>query len=62
MKNSKKLVIEYLKTELSKQGDSFRHSPIYKLLKEELTTKGNWKAAPRGNPKKGFQAMKDRQI
>ena len=32
-----------------------RHSPIYKVLKEELSVLGYWKNKPRGNPKKGFE-------
>lgn len=26
------------------------HSAIYKLLRDELSARGNWKAAPRGKP------------
>ena len=29
-----------------------RETKLYKLLKEELTAQGYWKAKPRGNPKK----------
>ncbi len=32
-----------------------RHSPIHKVLKEELTALGYWKNKPRGNPKKGYE-------
>ncbi len=31
-----------------------RSSPLYKLLKEELTALGHWKNKPRGNPKAGY--------
>jgi hypothetical protein len=35
-----------------------RHEPLYKLLRDELTTKGYWHKLPRGNPKLGYQVMK----
>lgn len=35
-----------------------RHSPIYKVPKEELSALGYWKNRPRGNPAKGYKVMK----
>ena len=32
-----------------------RRKRLYKLLKEELTAQGYWKAKPRGNPTKAKQ-------
>jgi len=34
---------------------------IYKVLRDELTAKGYWHKLPRGNPRKGYQVMKERQ-
>ena len=31
-----------------------RESPIYKLLRDELSILGYWKRKPRGNPRAGF--------
>ena len=36
-------------------------SKLYYVLKRELSKLGYWKERPRGNPKKGFQVMKERQ-
>jgi len=33
---------------------------IYKVLREELSALGYWKNKPRGNPSKGYKAMKER--
>lgn len=30
-------------------------SPLYKLLKRELSAQGYWKNKPRGNPKKAYR-------
>lgn len=39
-----------------------RHSPIFRILKEELSRLGYWKNKPRGNPKAGYEASrKERQ-
>jgi hypothetical protein len=32
-----------------------RWSPLYKLLKSELTALGYWKNLPRGNPKEAYK-------
>lgn len=53
MKIPLKLHLEWLKNELNRSEDSFRHSEAYKILKEELSKRGNWKripSNPRGNP------------
>lgn len=36
-------------------------TPIGRTLKDLLMLTGNWKNAPRGNPKKGFRAMQANQ-
>jgi len=33
-----------------------RHTPLYLLLKEELTKQDHWKNKGRGNPIKGYRA------
>ena len=35
-----------------------RDQMLYKVLKEELSWLGHWKALPRGNPQKGYQKAK----
>ena len=35
--------------------DSFRHSDLYKLLRNELTRLGYWRKKPRGNPQLGYE-------
>lgn len=50
--------LDWLKNKLQMNDNSFRNSEVYKLLKQELTIKGYWKAKERGNPRKGYQAMK----
>ena len=37
------------------------HQKLYKLLKHELTQLGFWQNKPRGNPSKGYAAMKERE-
>ena len=55
-------MLKQLENELSNITPNFRHTPLYKLLKNKLSALGYWKAAPRGNPRKGYQAMKDKQV
>ena len=42
--------LDWLRSKLNMDIDSFRHSTVYKLLKEQLTIKGYWKAQARGKP------------
>ena len=35
-----------------------RMSPLYKLLRDELTAVDHWKGKRRGNPQKGYATMK----
>ncbi len=46
-------------TEISKQinGNSFHKTELYKVLRDELSSIGNWRAKPRGEPAKGYRAM-----
>lgn len=34
---------------------------IYKVIRDELRARGNWCNRPRGNPSKGYKAMKDKK-
>lgn len=36
---------------------TFKNTELYRLLKKRLSKIGYWKRLPRGNPKKGYQAM-----
>jgi hypothetical protein len=36
-----------------------RWQPLYKMLRDELTKLGYWRAKPRGNPKLGYQKYKE---
>ena len=47
-------LLKQLEIELSNITPDFRHTKLYKLLKDKLSYLGYWKQAPRGNPKKGF--------
>ena len=42
--------IEWLISKLTMTDDSFRHSSIYRLLRDGLTKRGYWKAMKRGKP------------
>jgi len=35
-----------------------RRQALYRLLKEELSVRGNWKNSPRGNPAEGYRRSK----
>lgn len=35
---------------------------LYRLLKEELTARGNWKALPRGRPFDGYQKSRTKML
>jgi hypothetical protein len=39
---------------------NYRGEPLYKTLKSELMSLGYWRNRERGNPVKGYQAMKDK--
>ena len=54
-------LLKQLENELSNISPNFRHTKLYKLLHEKLSYLGYWKNKPRGNPKKGFQVMKENQ-
>lgn len=43
MKRTTNEHLEWLKSQLNRTDDSFRHSEIYKILKPILTEKGYWK-------------------
>ena len=50
MSLSDKQHLDWLKDKLNMDIDSLRHSAVYRLLKQQLTAKGYWKAQPRGKP------------
>ena len=50
-----KIDIEQLTKEIQSLD---RSKPLYKVLKRELSILGYWRNKPRGNPAKGFKAMK----
>ena len=37
-----------------------RKHELYRVLKEELSARGHWKAQPRGNPAAGYQQQRER--
>jgi hypothetical protein len=37
-----------------------RQQNLYKVLRDELSARGYWTKRPRGDPKKGYQAMKNK--
>jgi hypothetical protein len=41
--------------------DMTRQQGIYKVLRDELIAKGYWHKLPRGNPRKGYEVMKQRK-
>ena len=53
-----KVDLEQLSKEL---GQMKRHQALYKVLKVGLTKQGYWKQRARGNPAKGYRAMKSRE-
>lgn len=53
-------LLKQLENELSNITPDFRHSALYKLLKDKLSVLGYWKAKERGNPRKGYNAMVDK--
>ena len=50
MSISDKQHLDWLRNKLNMDIDSFRHSALYKMLKQQLTAKGYWKAQARGKP------------
>lgn len=62
MKMTQKLLAEALKEWfLSKKGNinTFNDNPVGILIQKELEKMGHWKSAPRGNPRKGYERMKE---
>lgn len=53
-KKDKKLIVLIDEFFQDKTVAQRKRSPVWKVLRERLTETGNWKNAPRGNPKKGF--------
>ena len=36
-----------------------RHQPLYRLIRDEMKLRGNWRYNPRGKPEKGYRIMKE---
>jgi hypothetical protein len=47
-------LLKQLEFALSHTTNDFRHTDLYKLLKDKLSGLGYWKAQGRGNPRKGY--------
>ncbi len=53
-------LLKQLENELSNITPDFRHTELYKLLKERLSYLGYWKNKERGDPQKGFAKMQEK--
>jgi hypothetical protein len=53
-----KINLDQLKKEIKELK---RHQPLYRLLRDELLLLGFWKFKGRGNPSKGYKAMRNRK-
>jgi hypothetical protein len=53
------LDIEELKEEIRKLRP---RSKLFRILKKELSILGYWKNKPRGNPRRGYEVKKEREI
>ena len=36
-----------------------RHQPLYRLIRDEMKLRGNWRYNQRGKPEKGYRIMKE---
>jgi hypothetical protein len=50
-----KELLKQLENELDNITPNFRHTDLYKLLKDKLSNLGYWKARERGDPSKGYK-------
>ncbi len=53
------LDIEELKEEIRKLKP---RTKLFRILKKELSILGYWKNKPRGNPRRGYEVKKEREI
>ena len=53
-------MLKQLENELTNITPDFRHTLLYKILKDKLTAAGYWKAKQRGNPIKGYKIMQEK--
>jgi len=53
MPDGKYTYLDELISDLRSSNDNFRHTKLYKTLKDELSLLGYWKAKERGNARKG---------
>ena len=52
-----KIDLEQLRVEIRAMT---RTHALYRVLRDELTARGFWRARPRGNPAKAYQVMRER--
>lgn len=48
-----------LQSFLTKPYETVRRSATYRVIRNYVESRGNWKKAPSGNPRKGYQAMQE---
>ena len=53
-------IAESLREYLQKSRETVRKSETYQIIKRYCQDNGNWKAAARGNPRKGYQMMREK--
>jgi len=53
-----KIDLEQLRKEIRTMN---RTNELYRLLRDELQSRGYWRYRKRGNPAKGFESMKRRE-
>lgn len=56
---NKSLDLELLRSKIRKLN---RQQKLYEVLRDELTPLGYWHKKPRGNPKKGGLASKEKRL
>ena len=52
--------LEWLENKLKSISPFFYQTETYKLLRDYLSEAGYWRVKSRGNPRKGYQSMKDK--
>ena len=44
---------------LGRPYETVRRSETYRVMRNYMESRGNWKKAPSGNPRKGYQAQQE---
>jgi len=59
-----KVNLYQLTEEIRELGEkvNYRQYDLFKVLKRELSPLGFWRNRPRGNPAKGYEAMKKKEV